>query len=133
MGYLDCSNVLVLETVRYCFMHILRDEFNELAVRWNTHIISRSKHSNLPRGRPDSMYFLPNLFNATDQKQELDLNEIKEFEDPAFVQCSKDNKDDFIEFAETVLCMKGYEKKPKTVAEALETYFVLLEAIDKYL
>ena len=33
--------------------------------QWNSHIISKSRNS-VPRGRPDSMFYLPNLFEAED-------------------------------------------------------------------
>ena len=62
------------------------------------------------------------------------MAEIIEFEDPRFCACLEDNCKEFLEFSETILHMKGREsKKPRTITEAFEVYFILLEAVHEYI
>lgn len=133
MGYLDADNKFIVECVRYCFMQLIRSDLEDLAVRWNQHIIASSKDATAPRGRPDTMYFVPELYSRTSYKKELDLDDLNEFCDPAFAIAAADNQPEFIEFAETVLHIKGFSNpKPDNVKKALEIYFILLEAIEMY-
>ena len=128
-GFLDSSNVLVIEAIRYCFIHLIRKDLEEVAIRWNQHLLAPSRHSVLPRGRPDSLYFLCDK----SYRKNVELKDIEEFNDPAFVGSCPDNDLDFIEFAETVLTMNNLNVKPSDATEALKIYFVLFEAIDTYI
>ena len=133
MGILDGGNLLVVECVRFCFMNILREELNEIVARWNTHIIAPSKGTHLPRGRPDSLYFLPELYRSTSFKKSVDNSEIAQFEDPSFVITVEDNDKNFIEFAETILRMNMLDvSKPRTVSQALKVYLILIDAVAQY-
>ena len=53
---------ILLEAIRFGFMRLLRKELTEIASNWNGQIISSSRYQE-PRGRPDTMYFLPHLYN----------------------------------------------------------------------
>ena len=64
------------ECLRYCFMDIVRKELNSVAVEWNQHIISRSINGG-PSGQPDTMYFLPHLYDAENYLENVDLAEIE--------------------------------------------------------
>ena len=130
---LDAANPLIAECVRYYFMDILRQELHEVAILWNQHQLSPSRGSLLPHGRPDALYFVPELFNCISHKKPLGESELKEFEDPSFQQVASDNCEEFKEFAETVLVRNGQSIKPKNVKEGLEMYFFLLEEINKHL
>ena len=45
---------------------------------WNEHVISKSTNSG-PSGRPDTMYFLPHLFDCRDYSIPLESDDINEF------------------------------------------------------
>ena len=87
------SDVVITEYIRYCFIHLLREDLNSVTNDWNTRIISKSRNCG-PRGRSDSMFFLPNLFNASDYSVEIDLDEIDAFSPIVAVEedCSPDFK-----------------------------------------
>ena len=53
------------------------EELKEIASDWNVHIISSSRYQG-PRGRPDTMYFLPHLYNRQNLGTEMDNEEIDE-------------------------------------------------------
>ena len=113
-------------------MAILRKELNELAIQWNKHNISKSKSSTMPAGKPNTLYFCPELVGGIPCKKDVDSTEIDEFDDPIFIVQAPDNSHEFIEFAETVMDSYGMEI-PENFSEALELYFVLLGAIDDHL
>ena len=68
---------VLLEAIRFCFMRLLRKELKEIASDWNVHIISSSLYQG-PRERPDTMYFLPHLYNRQTLGTEVDHEEIFE-------------------------------------------------------
>ena len=70
----DDSDPAQVDSLRFCFMDILRNELHQVAESWNQHIISASKFGNSsgPRGRPDYMFFLPHLYDVEDCKLEVD-------------------------------------------------------------
>ena len=132
-GFIDSSNQFVLETFRYCFIDLIRKDLDDVAIRWNQHLLAPSKNSVLPRGKPDCLYFLPELNNTCSYQKPVSHEEIAYFDDPAFVTAAKDNDTFFIEFAETVLAFEGLPKKPTNVSTALKMYFFLLEALEECL
>ena len=64
------------------------------------------------------------MYNCDSYKQHIDMDDLEEFNDPALAEASRETSDEFIEFAETVLKMKGIRLS--------ETNFLLLHAIDEY-
>ena len=59
-------------------MRLLRKEIKEIASDWNVHIISSSRYQG-PSSRPDTMCFLPHLYNGQNLGTEVDNEEIDEF------------------------------------------------------
>ena len=55
------SRVLV-DLLKFCFISVLRKELKEMVEEWNEHIIPKSSNGK-PCARPDTMYFLPHLFD----------------------------------------------------------------------
>ena len=53
------DDLVLLDSIRFCFMLLLGKELKEIASDWNVHIIS-SRYQG-PRGKPDTMYFTTSL------------------------------------------------------------------------
>ena len=88
-----------VDCIRFCFIHLIREDLNEVANEWNQHIISSSLNGG-PRGRPDSMYFLPHLFDTEDHLQPVDFQVVDEFvEMTSDVRLPSDFSEEFKEFA----------------------------------
>ena len=107
---------VLLEAIRFWFMRLLRKELKEIASDWNVHIISSSRYQR-PRGRPDTMYFLPHLYN----KQNLgtvDHEEIDELHPSVTVEL-QDYCHEFGEFTRTVLESAGYDSHVADAGAAL--------------
>ena len=120
-----------LEDVRFCFMQILRNELHQVAEMWNQHLIALSKFGNSsgPRGRPDSMFFLPHQYNSEDYKVPVNPQELEEFIDES-TMCSADCTEEFKEFASTIMNALGLNLR-NDVNEALDVYVILIKEVEK--
>ena len=121
---------VLLEAIRFCFIRLLRKELKEIASDWNVHIISSSRYQG-PRGRADTMYFLPHLYNRQNLGTEVDNDKIDELYPSVTVEL-QEYSPEFGEFARTVLESAGYNSQVADVGAALDLYFFLLMKIDEY-
>ena len=96
---------------------------------WNEHVISKSSNRG-PSGRPDTMYFLPHLFDCQDYSDPLEDDDIDEFL-PAVEEIPPDYSAEFGEFAEIIMTNKGLEM-PVDVKSCLNLYLLLLEKIEEF-
>jgi len=62
-GVLDSSSELSVDCVWYCFAPVLRKYLDIVKEHWNSHRIRKSRHNTVP-GRPDSLFYLPELHGA---------------------------------------------------------------------
>ncbi|XP_057304634.1 uncharacterized protein LOC130641714 [Hydractinia symbiolongicarpus] len=134
-GLLGSGNPVITECVRYSFIHLIRKDLKEFAERWNKHILAPSSNKILPRGRPDTLYFVPEIFNSQSFRKEVDLAEVDEFDDPQFCVSLQDNSAEFLEFAKIVFEMNNgrSNRRLEKITEAFEVYISLLEAVNKYM
>ena len=121
---------VLLEAIRFCFMRLLRKELKEIASDCNVHILSSHRYQG-PRGKPDTMYFLPHLYNRQNLITEVDQKEIDELHPSVTVELQV-YCPEFEEFARTVLELAGYDSFVADVGAALGLYFFLLMKIDEY-
>lgn len=49
------------ECLQYCFMGIIRKELHQVMNEWNLHKISTKKNSECEKGKPDVMFFMPEV------------------------------------------------------------------------
>ena len=103
LGFVDGSYPVVQECLRFCYMRLLREELDEFKNRWNCHLIATSRGSTLPRSRPNLLYCLPELYETESFRKDVDLKELEEFNNPAFIRETDDISDDFKEFVSNVL------------------------------
>ena len=102
-------------------MQLLRKDLKEIASDWNVHIISLSRYQG-PCGRPDTMYFLPHLYNRQNLGTEVDNEEIDALYPSVTVEL-QDYSPECGEFAGTVLESPGYNSHVADVGAALDLYF----------
>jgi len=77
--FCDCDP-LHTECLKVCFMDALQDELNNVAINWNLHPITLQQVDS-PSGKPDILYFLPELQDTCDQKltcSTADLEVVRE-------------------------------------------------------
>lgn len=49
----------------FCFAHLLQDDLDKVKEHWNTHLIRGSRYDTIS-GRPDELFFLPELHGGED-------------------------------------------------------------------
>ena len=64
-GVVDTSSDKSMERLWYCFNKVLQAELTSVKEHWNAHRIRKSRN-NAVTGRPDSLYFLPEIHGARD-------------------------------------------------------------------
>ena len=74
-GEFILGNTLHMELVSYTFSPLLQYELDQVKLQWNTHYIRRTRHDNIP-GRPDELFFLPELSGGQNQGPLISDSEI---------------------------------------------------------
>jgi hypothetical protein len=57
-------------------MHLIQAELDRIAVHWNLHSIRKQRNSEVPNGKPDYMYFVPELFGGHNYGKIVDQNDV---------------------------------------------------------
>ena len=120
---------VLVDGLRSCFIGVLRKELKEMAEVWNEHIISKSSNGGLS-GRPDTMYFLPHLFDCQDYSDPLEDDDIDEFLQ-AVEEISPDYLAEFGEFADITMTNEALEMSVD-VKSCLKFVLFLLEKMEEF-
>ena len=64
-GIYNPGNIYEDEALWYCFHQSIQKDLDEVQQHWNTHRIRNSSHGTVP-GRPDELFFLPELHGGED-------------------------------------------------------------------
>jgi hypothetical protein len=62
------GNMLYTECLKYCFMPVIQSALDTFMMQWNCHNIQKRRNSELPAGKPDLMYFAPQMFGSHSYK-----------------------------------------------------------------
>jgi hypothetical protein len=80
-GLLDTSDSVHLECIRYCFLPVISKDLNEVCNIWNTHRVRRNNRISCPAGKPEVLFFQPEVHGARDCKISLvDQRELNDVE-----------------------------------------------------
>ena len=124
---------VIVDCARFCFIEFIRDELQSIMDDWNVHIISQGRSTG-PRGRPDTMYFLPHLYDTIDYATPITEEEVNEFR-PSVSHNLRDYSKEFEEFANLVM-LNNNLNHPSNVTEALNVYIYfsckIFQNIHKY-
>lgn len=134
IGLYSDNNVLHVNCLKFCFMPLIREELHRCAELWNLHRI-RPQSSNLdsPSGRPDVLYFLPELNGKVNHAHDVTLDDIELAEE---VFCAQGrvgiDNNSFKVFEELAKMIMEDESlsSPSNPDEALQLYIDLLEHIE---
>ncbi|XP_033099727.1 uncharacterized protein LOC117103268 [Anneissia japonica] len=80
-GLVDTSNDVHVEC-RFCLTDIIQRDFSRMARMWNQHRIRSQTNLEIPCGKPDILYFLPEIYGSRNYKFPLqfsddDIEEVK--------------------------------------------------------
>lgn len=68
-GILNTNNRIDVETPRFCFGHLIQYDLNNAKKIWNLHRIRRQPFRDIRGGKPNVLYYLPEMSNAWDYKK----------------------------------------------------------------
>jgi len=118
----DTTDGVQIDIARFCFMRLIRSELKQVAEDWNQHIISKSINGG-PRGRPDTMYFLPHLYGTQDFLIGIENGEADEF-NVAVEDLPRDFSEEIEEFS-GILMEENNIDEPSNPTKALELFLFL--------
>ena len=123
------SDLIHVECLRFCYMHILQDELQRAARLWNLHRIRPSSNPESPPGRPDMLYFLPEITSTEDYITTLDMDDVEIADEMC---CPRDLPSPcspaFKDLADLIMVDKGLQM-PRNPEEAKSLYLELLSNI----
>ena len=127
-GIIDTSNELHIQCVRFCYINLLRCELHMIRQLWNAHPIRKSRNAHVPHGKPDIIYYIPEIFGGRDllctfSGDELDvLSEL-------LTRSAPDCHDLFHELFE-ILIEEGGQNMPTCLPEADALLVYLLDTAE---
>ena len=65
-GALHTHNSQHIMALRFAFLNLIRDDLNKISIEWNRHRTEAEANAEGPRGKPDILYFLPELSGSRD-------------------------------------------------------------------
>lgn len=129
-GHFRDSNVVEVECLRFCYMELIREELNTIARLWNNHVIRPIKNNSAsPSGRPELLFFIPELSNTQNFLVSADVSEIALCEQRlANSNYSASCSQEFSSLAQIIMTEENLSY-PSTAAEARSLYLTLLNHI----
>lgn len=76
-GIFDVSNKSHLECIRFCYIALLQKELYSIRELWNTHYIRRSRNPFAPSGKPDVMFFMPEVYEVADHLKAVNEDDME--------------------------------------------------------
>lgn len=128
-GALDTSDNVHLECVRFCFLKLINEDLMRVLRHQNEHPIRYSRNSQGPFGKPDVLYFQPELYGETDQKVRIP-EALDEIENEFCLRPSENGVcAQFEELAHFIIRDQRLDYPPSTLEEAVELYYEISKLI----
>ena len=80
LGILDNGDPLHIYALRFCFMDLIEADIHRCAKEWNEHRIQPRKNREGPAGKPNLLFFHPELVEATTHSFPADLIALDEIQ-----------------------------------------------------
>lgn len=126
-----CDGEIIHEQcLKFCYMKIIQDELHGVARHWNIHCIRPSNNLESPSGRPDTLYFLPEVNRTRNYITRVDNADIEVAEEICCQQNPPNGCEvEFNELAAIIMDENGLHM-PSSVEEAQGLYLELLHKIE---
>lgn len=76
---LDTNSRIDIEILRFCFGHLIQHDLNTAKKIWNLHRIRKQPCRDIPGGKPNVLYYLPENSNAKDCRKSVNQEHIQIF------------------------------------------------------
>ena len=121
-GQFDENNPLHIDCIRFSFTALLQEELTRVARHWNLHYIRSSRKIESLPGRPDVLFFLPELQDNSDYKITVPNDEVQLVEEMCCSQTAETGCcEEFCDLAKLVMEDEGLQY-PFTAEKALFLY-----------
>ena len=77
MNKFDETNAFHVECLRYCFMQVIQADIDRIAEHWNSHEIRQQMQSIIPSGKPELLYYVPEIFRRRDYGYCIELDDVE--------------------------------------------------------
>lgn len=129
-GTFDNTDIVHGSCLRFCFMALIQKELDTVKELHNAHRIRYVRNQEVPNGKPNILYNIPEMHGSLDYKCMLSQNEI----DQARKNVAKEPLDfgcaaDFVELAIRIMVRESLNI-PKTPEDALNLFVSLIQHID---
>ena len=127
LGQFD-DTYLNKECLKFCFLPVLRQELYLVAELWNTHNIQAQKRLEVHGGKPDIMYFTPEVYNSRNYLIPVDMDDVNACKGLYAENCP-DHADGV---GELVQLIKPDYVPPSNANEALKLYCEITDVLKNY-
>lgn len=129
LNILDISLNYHLQVIRFCFMGIIQKELDDMKYMWNTHYIREVKNSECPSGRPNVLYYMPEMSNGRKCSFPISRHDIQEAQyfchPSSLIGCTEEYR----ELISSIMINKGLQL-PVTADEAKQLFVALVNEIE---
>ncbi|CAH3142933.1 unnamed protein product, partial [Porites evermanni] len=112
------DDYLTKEFLKFCFIPIIRRELRLVSERWNTHHIRRQRQCNVEGGKPDVMFFTPEVYGKQDYLVNVDKDDMIACKEMQAENCADYNED----IEELVRLIKPDYVSPSNAFEAVKLF-----------
>ena len=123
-GIYHDGNPLHVESLRFCFIKIIQSELDQVMKEWNTHVISSKRNAEGPSGKPDIMFFNPEVYNTSSFGTHVDNEEVDACREVLAIH-STEGISCTPEFVQLVDEIYPNTAQPTTVEEGLRLFLML--------
>lgn len=129
-GLYSDDDPVQVECLKFCFMPLIQGELDRVTQHWNLHKIRLSSNEESPSGRPDVLYFLPELSGSSSRGQDINMDDIEDIQDMLNMHAHRLSlrSADFAELAGLIMDDERLSM-PETVEEALDLYTLLVSLL----
>ena len=118
----DC---LIKECLKFCFLPVIRRELRLVVELWNTHNIQRQTRSEVEGGKPDVMFFTPEIHGKENYLVNVDIQDVEACQEMYAENCVDYNEN----FEELVRLIKPDYEPPSSEQEALKLYIEITDCL----
>ncbi|XP_074642757.1 uncharacterized protein LOC141899985 isoform X1 [Tubulanus polymorphus] len=127
-GLFSNADPIHIDTLRYCFFYLITNDLLDFQREWNTHVIGPQSNMEVPSGKPDLLYFTPEVFGTDDYKVAIDTGILDQIRRD-FCKIPNQTRGcdpQFSALCDGILAQSNFGRFPSTSIEACDMYDWLL-------
>ncbi|OWF41011.1 uncharacterized protein LOC110463046 [Mizuhopecten yessoensis] len=130
-GILDTTDDVHLQCIRYCFLQLVSKDLEDVVRHWNEHRVRPSRNADGPFGKPDVLYYQPEVFATKDFKMTLPGNVDGIVQEYCHAPTANGVCDEFQVLADHIIQEHRLLYPPTSRDEALELFCNMILHIDE--